>query len=112
MFIPKPYVSLHVGGRHSTYNVTLSRIEDILAEALCHRLTNYKFHLISNTSKTSKNILSKVDSCIKENYYKNMYRFEDMDFNHDYLTNTTHLLRSYAVRTNRIKDCNHTYIFI
>lgn len=112
MFIPKPYVSMHVGARYIPYNQLLSRIEDIFADALCYHVHDYIFHFIGNASVTSLNILNKTASCTNEKYFKHMYRFEEMDFNHEHLTNATFLSRSYSVRQNRIKDCNHTYIFL
>ena len=115
-FIPKPYIALHIG-HYNIPNITTELILQSLKYKLnisqfkySYKLSNISKYILlnynnSNSNNSNNNMISK-----NKNYFHSMHTFEDMDLNA--VSNITLIHEIHMQRNERIKTCNHTYLFI
>ena len=116
-FVLKPYLSQHLGGRYQTRSSTETIMKKILFPAMCWRIPNSHDVLLKNVSSLGDEIYQqRSGTCNEEknnSYFKEMHRFEDMDFNLEWFgVNASHFNHMHKERHTRTMGCNHTYIFI
>jgi hypothetical protein len=116
-FALKPYLSQYLGGRYQTPANMDTIIKKVLVPAMCWRIPNSHDILLKNISSLGAAIHQLCSgSCNEEKdnlYFKEMHRFEDMDFNSEwYGVNVSRFEILHEERHWRISRCNHTYMFI
>ena len=124
MFQQRPYLATHLDGRYHR----AGKINDLViyhfVHAWCYRNPVSQIRLAANLSELSRTILYKIQSdegkricsSLKDgNYTYNveMHKFEDANYLYEMACpNFTAISAIHRARYERIRNCNHTYVFI
>lgn len=126
----KPYIANHMISDWKEYQVIQDIMVSYMTTELCFRLPHSNFFKLANLTyyhlpdgrklSVTERVLSAIarsnfsaqcnTSYFPENYDRDMFKFEETDYNKIY---STDLLRAtFTARNDKISVCNHTYIFI
>ena len=124
MFQHRPYLATHLDGRYHQGKKTEALVIYHFIHAWCYRNPVYRIKVVANLSAVSREVLRTIKSpeglklCSdlkrhKELYNIEMHKFEDADYLYESANpNFTQIVAIHKARYERIRNCNHTYIFI
>lgn len=124
MLQQRPYLGTHLDGRYHVSTRTEQLVQYHFLHAWCYRNPTSQIRLSSNLTSLSLEILkilnsdegNKLCAGLKANgnlYNIEMHKFEDADYLYESAyPNFTAIAKIHRDRYNRIRSCNHTYIFI